>query len=792
MVGFVTALGNPTAVPGMPRSVRLLFLLLVAIVPGRAASAQPPAAQNFVVHCDVQDRITENHLKCTGRVEFEQQDLRLFADEVEIFVDEHRVVAAGNVVFSQGDNRIAADRAEFDTETRLGTFSRASGIASVQPPRQRASGGVAPPPLAGQETDVYFFGDTVEKIGPKKYRIRNGGFTTCVQPTPRWNLNAETVVLNIDHYTMLRNAVFNVKGVPLLYLPIFYYPTKEEDRATGFLIPTYGTSTIRGQTISNAFFWAINRSHDATVMHDWFSRTGQGLGSEYRYDMGGGSDGNFRTYLLEQNETTFTQPGGSLATLPATRSYEVRGGANQPLPANMRARGRVDYFSSVTTMQTFNANIYDASRSQRSIGGNVVGAWGTYSLNGTFDRSEYFYSGTDSVLNGSTPRIALSRTERPLFGSQLYFSAASEFAHLARESRTSTVTLDSSLTRFDFAPQVRFPFKRWQWFTVNSSVAWRDTYYSRSLDPDTLDPRTARPAIVDEDVHRRYYSLQAQAVGPVFNRVFNTPGNRYAERFKHSIEPFVNVQRTSSIEDFDRIVQTDGIDGVVGDSTSFTYGLRNRFYARRRVGQGQTTQAQEIVSVELTQSYYTDERLAQFDRQFATTGIGAPPSNFSPILLGVRATPTNDLNATLRAEIDSKHKELRTISVAGNHNWANRLQTTVGWSQRYFIEELPGFNNPDALDHYLNVSTNARTLDNRIGGVYSFNYDVLRSRMLQQRISAFYNAQCCGIAFEYQQFNFGGLSNFVVPSDRRFFLSFTLAGLGNFSPFNGAMGDVPR
>jgi len=31
-----------------------------------------------------------------------------------------------------------------------------------------------------------------------------------------------------------------------------------------------------------------------------------------------------------------------------------------------------------------------------------------------------------------------------------------------------------------------------------------------------------------------------------------------------------------------------------------------------------------------------------------------------------------------------------------------------------------------------------------------------------------------------------------IPADHRFFLSFTLAGLGNFSPFNGAMSGVPR
>ena len=65
--------------------------------------------------------------------------------------------------------------------------------------------------------------------------------------------------------------------------------------------------------------------------------------------------------------------------------------------------------------------------------------------------------------------------------------------------------------------------------------------------------------------------------------------------------------------------------------------------------------------------------------------------------------------------------------------------------------------------------------------------------MLQQRISAFYNAQCCGLAFEYQTYNYGSqLASRRFRSDHRFFLSFTLAGLGNFSPFNGALSGVPR
>ena len=92
-----------------------------------------------------------------------------------------------------------------------------------------------------------------------------------------------------------------------MYLPLFYYPIQEDDRATGFLIPTYGASTIKGQTLSNAFFWAINRSHDATIFHDWFSKTGQGVGGEYRYVLAPGSQGNSTVQFIDEKATTSTE-----------------------------------------------------------------------------------------------------------------------------------------------------------------------------------------------------------------------------------------------------------------------------------------------------------------------------------------------------------------------------------------------------------------------------------------------------------------------------------------------------
>jgi hypothetical protein len=378
--------------------------------------------------------------------------------------------------------------------------------------------------------------------------------------------------------------------------------------------------------------------------------------------------------------------------------------------------------------------------------------------------------------------VTITRSERPIFANApLYFAVTGDGAHLDRQTRITTID-DRSLGRFEFTPQLRYPFKRWQWFTVNSSLSWRDTYYTRSLDLVSRLP-------IDADLNRQYFTAQAQAVGPIFMRVWDTPNNGYAERFKHSIEPFFTVQRTSRIARHDQIIALDGSDNVFGGTTTLTYGISNRVYAKRRIGQ--RSQAQEIIGVDIIQSHYSEARASLVDPKYSTSYTGAAPNNFSPISMGVRVTPTPSINGTMRVEIDSRYRQLRTLSANGNYTLAPYLTSTIGWSRKFLIKELDGFKDPKALDHYINFATNAHTPDNKYGTNYSFNYDVLHSRMLQQRTSAFYNAQCCGIAFEYQRYNLQGLS-LLVPSDSRFFLSFTLAGLGNFSPFNGGLNGVPR
>jgi LPS-assembly protein len=778
------------------------LLAACATLVAEAALAQPagpPSSGTDVNRSDSRQRVSDNHSVLIGHVEITRPDFQIFADQVELFDDKDRAIAIGNVVLSQGGARIAADRADFNLKTKLGTFYNAWGTSPLTPPKTKPGAPGTPPGLPGvpgappvapkpaTETDIYFFGDTVQKLGARKFKITNGGFTTCVQPTPRWELTSTVVYLNLDHYTVLHNAVFDVKGVPFFYTPFLMYPTNKNERATGILLPTYGESTLRGQSIHNGFYWAIDRSQDATLMYDWFSAAGQGVGTEYRYNYGPLSNGNFSAYLLDQKGSSTETTG-----LPALTSYQLKGTMNQVLPDGFRAKINVNYFSSFTSMQTFSTNVYDASLNNRTIGANVVGVLGDFSLNGTFNHTEYFYDANDSALSGSTPNIALSRAERPLFGSPLYFSLTGDYEHVLRDNISATTgDQNQSLNRLDFAPQIRYPFKNWTWFTVNSTVSWHDTYYSNTQQTtptgDVFLNSSGLTVMANRALNRQYFQFESQLTGPSFTRIWNTPGNKYAEKWKHSIEPVFNVTRTTAIPDFNQIVQNESGDAVVGSATSLAYGVTNRFYAKRRNPSG-VSQAREIGSVEVTQSYYSNSTSSQYDTSYSTSFLGATPSNYSPIAVSARGSPTDALNSTFRIEIDSRYLTVRTISANVSYT-AAWLTTQVGWNKQ---ASIPGVASSEEVE-YINASTSAHTKDSHFGTVYSVNYDALNAQILQQQITAFYNSQCCGISFQYQVYNLNGLgTGLTVPSDQRFFISLTLAGLGNFSPMNGAMSGAPH
>jgi LPS-assembly protein len=761
----------PVVLRPLPSSMRTGFRALVAFACVLAPVLAPAqSVPGFTVSKQFKlERIGDDHWRMTGEVETEREDQKFFADVVDYFINEDRIEASGNVVYVSKESRIAADRLQFNAKTKTGTFYNASGTMSLTGRVERSMFGT-------QEPDAYFYGETIEKIGPAKYRIRKGGFSTCVQPTPRWEISTSSATLTVDEYAILKNAVLNVKGVPLFYLPWMYYPINEGERATGFLIPQYGNSLLRGQTLSNAFFWAINRSSDLSLNNDWFSRAGMGTGAEYRYIASPGSQGNIQTYVLDQKAATYDIEGAGSGTLPETRSFELRGSAVQALPWKLRARGSVDYFSDIQVRQTYQTNLYDASRSQRTYGGNVSGTWGAWNLTGTYNRSELFYGTENSAITGYAPRIGFGRAQRKIGNTPAYWSFATDYGSLLRSYTSGDNEFDSGLNKFEFIPQVRAPFTRWPFLQLSGVLLFRNTWYSESLD--------ARGRQIEEPVFRQFFDLRGEVVGPTFTRVWNTPNNGYAEKFKHVIEPNLSAQRITSIENYDEIPKLDSSDYTYGGTTRIGYGLTNRFLARRK--EGARVNAREFLNVSISQAYYSDERATAYDPAFMSSFMaGLTPSKFTPVSLQVRATPTADVNGGFRLEYDPNQDFITSIGTSATVKFG-QSNAFAGWSRRKF-EQLYQFSTRS--DNYLSAGTNLRLLDGRVGGQYLFDYDFTRERLIQQRITGSYNAQCCGIAVEFQRFNYGNSGYYyVIPNDTRFTISFTLAGIGTFANPMGMFG----
>ncbi len=715
------------------------------------------------------EQASANHLRLIGQVQIECPQMSFFADAVDLYTDpELRLVASGNVVFTNPEGRIAAERVEFNVAKGTGTFYVASGIMSLGDEVDRAQFG-------NQEPEVYFYGETIEKLEQRKYRLTRGGFTTCVQPTPRWEVTSNSVVLTLDDYAIARNTVLRVKGVPVMYLPLLYYPIKEEDRATGFLLPTYGTSTLRGQALSNAFFWAIGQSHDATFFHDWFTNVGQGAGAEYRYVAGQGSYGNFRVYRLDQHQAEFRQ-GGQVTRLPAQTSLQFGGSGNQMFGTSIRLHQRIDYTTSMVTQQLYQQNLYQASNATRTIEGGLSGTWGALTTGALFQRTETFTASDTSQLYGSTPRLTAAIAPTRMFG-PVYGSLSNDFSYLPfRQIISGKVVNDKSLGRLDMAPMVRAALSRLSFLTLNTSLSYRTTYYTRSADASgrvTADPLT-----------RRFLLLRSDIVGPVLSKIWDTPDSGFSERMKHLIEPTFALEHVPSIANASQVpTLVDSSDRVLGGTTRLTYGVNNRLLYRARTSDGSAGSTVQFLMVGVQQTYYVTGRSSLNDTQYVSTGLRPRSVDLSDIAVNVKVTPSTALESTTRLEYDVHGEGLHVITTGGTAQFGVNT-TTVNYSR----QRRGGMVKPESS---LTWSNSLAFLQGRASGAYSLTWDIGRAGILNQRVGISYLAQCCGIQAEYQKFKFPqSRSDFPIPSDSRFNVSFVLAGIGNFSNFLGAFGGL--
>jgi LPS-assembly protein len=115
-------------------------------------------------------------------------------------------------------------------------------------------------------------------------------FTPCEICTPKgtakkptWSISATRAVedkkRNLIFY---RNARIRIKGVPLLYLPVFWHADPTADRASGLLTPVLGFSARRGVSYEQPYLWAATPSMDVIISPQINTKVNPFLNTEIR------------------------------------------------------------------------------------------------------------------------------------------------------------------------------------------------------------------------------------------------------------------------------------------------------------------------------------------------------------------------------------------------------------------------------------------------------------------------------------------------------------------------------
>lgn len=128
----------------------------------------------------------------------------------------------------------------------------------------------------GDAQMLYFEGDS-------KKRLVKARYTTCSADSDDWYIKSGQI--KIDDETKTARATHSTvefKGVPILYTPWINFPYANQ-RKSGLLAPTWGTTTKSGFELLAPFYWNISPNMDATIAARVLTKRGVQAQGEFRY-----------------------------------------------------------------------------------------------------------------------------------------------------------------------------------------------------------------------------------------------------------------------------------------------------------------------------------------------------------------------------------------------------------------------------------------------------------------------------------------------------------------------------
>ncbi|MEO7252739.1 MAG: LPS-assembly protein LptD [Casimicrobium sp.] len=207
--------------------------------------------------------VDNEFFEATGSVDLQSPSRQVLSDWMRYEFPIDTIKARGNVVIRSWQDLIEGPELQYKRDTETGFMKRPTFVLGLYKGRGKA--------------------EELQFTGPEKYRVLHGSYSTCVGDAPAWRI--EMGQLDIDQNTstgVARDAKIYLGSIPVAWLPEFSFPLNNE-RKSGFLAATYGTSGNRGLDIQVPYYFNLAPNYDATLTPRLMSKRGVLFNGQARY-----------------------------------------------------------------------------------------------------------------------------------------------------------------------------------------------------------------------------------------------------------------------------------------------------------------------------------------------------------------------------------------------------------------------------------------------------------------------------------------------------------------------------
>jgi len=716
------------------------------------------------------------HLR--GDAQIATAEMLLTADEMDYNRRTGEAEARGKVhyVHFERNEELWADRAEYNVDTETGRFFNPRGAGTVRID--------ARPGVLTSSNPFYFQGRWAERI-KEKYILYDGWITNCRVPKPWWTLRGPKFDIIPGQRALAYRSTFRVRWMPLFYTPFFYKSLEREPRKSGFLMPNLGNSSRRGKMIGIGYYWAINRSYDATYRIQDFTQRGFAHHLEVRGKPRAGSD--FDAILYGVNDRGLLQDNGERRK-EGGFSFLMNGRSD--LGHGFQARGAVNYISSFKFRQAFTESFNEAIFSEVHSLGFVKKDWSSYNFNIVFARLENYQSVSKLIeeqIDGQTvfrevpdrtvirklPQLEFMSRDRRIWKDLPVWVSLESTAGLLRRNQPLFQTRQF-MERIDFWPRIMTAL-RWKGFSLLPSFSIRETHWGEQQQGDH---------ILGSNFNRHAREASVDLIAPSLERTFNSR-NWLGEKLKHVIEPRASFRHVSGVEDFGRIIRFDETE-LFSNTTEAEISITNRLYSRRR------GQVSEILSWQLWHQRYFDPSfggaVVEGQRNVVYSSAMLTPYTFldrprrySPVVSVVRASPRPGFGIEWRADYDPLRGQVVNSGVTADAR-VSRYYLSLGHNQVACVPLAAGGDCNDPNTARLSPSssqmrmqlgfgdTNKRGWNAGFTAIYDYRLGIMQFATTQVT----YNTDCCGLSVQFRRFSFG------TRNENQFRVAFAIANIGSF------------